>query len=129
MTGHSEIAVALSFDGDNRLLSASADGCLFVWALTKRVADDFRNLQLHSNPGSNVSTPDSPDLDKTAYFIDAKSTAPQDDHKLTPKTLADESFSAMFYNNEEKHRTETLQATPGKVFKICLCRFLLQQYL
>ena len=115
LSGHSEVAVALTFDGENRLLSASADGCVFIWSLIRRVPDDLKNLQLYNgNSNSNVTTPDSPDLDKTAYFVRARPTKLPIDEKATPRTLAGESFSALFSDTDHNEEVKTFQATPGK---------------
>ena len=65
LSGHSEVAVALTFDLKNRLLSTSADSCVFVWSLTHNASEDLNQLQPASE--SSVSTPES-NLNKTEYF-------------------------------------------------------------
>ncbi|CAK8688406.1 unnamed protein product [Clavelina lepadiformis] len=65
LSGHSEVAVALTFDLKNRLLSTSADSCVFVWSLTHNASEDLNQLQPASE--SSASTPES-NLNKTNYF-------------------------------------------------------------
>ena len=118
LSGHSEMAMALAFDAEDHLLSASADGCVFMWTLIRRVPDDFRNLQVHSNPNSNVSTPESPDVNRMEYFVDAK-PVPESRDETTPKTMNGESFSTMLINadSSEDLKTDAFQAAQGTCFE------------
>ena len=48
LSGQSAKAMALTFDVNNHLLSASGNGCVFVWTLDRRAPDDFQHQQLPS---------------------------------------------------------------------------------
>ena len=87
--------MALAFDLENRLLSASADGCLFIWLLHHRIADDSKVAHYLNNNNSNsaATTPGSPGPDRTACF---EEVAPAN----KPKNLADELEATALLNSE-----------------------------
>lgn len=111
------MAVALTFDLENRLLSASADGCVFIWSLVHRSPEDARNIQsLTNNANSNVSTPDSPEMDKTTYFLESLPKVDPIDIFATPRSFSGDSveaFATENYDIAEDLKTDSFRAESG----------------
>ena len=105
LTGHSAVAMALAFDLENRLLSASADGCLFIWLLHHRIADDSKVAHYLNNNNSNsaATTSGSPGPDRTACFEEA---TPEN----KPKNPADELETTGLFNLSPAERSPSFAA-------------------